>query len=90
MAALPFREKLALCFGNEHAGLSAELARQCAGFFRIPMDGFTQSFNVSVAIGIALGTSMLERRRLGLGGDLAEADRAQLRERFYALSADLP
>jgi tRNA (guanosine-2'-O-)-methyltransferase len=87
---LPFGERLALVFGNEHAGLSADFSAQCDGFFRIPMNGFAQSFNVSVAVGMALGTAMLERRRLGLGGDLTDAQQASLRQRFYALSADLP
>jgi tRNA (guanosine-2'-O-)-methyltransferase len=87
--ALPFGERLALVFGNEHAGLSPELAERCDGFFRIPMLGFSQSFNISVAVGITLATAMQARRDRQLGGDLSETDREALRRRFYALAADL-
>jgi tRNA (guanosine-2'-O-)-methyltransferase len=87
LADLPFGEKLALAFGNERDGLSERFAEGCDGFFRIPMAGFAQSFNVSVAVGISLATAMLERRRLGLGGDLSEPERDALRRRFYALAA---
>lgn len=86
---LPFAERLALVFGNEHAGLSEGFSRQCDGFFKIPMSGFAQSFNVSVSVAIALSTAVLARRRLGLGGDLDAAAQAALRERFYALAVNL-
>jgi tRNA (guanosine-2'-O-)-methyltransferase len=90
LAELPFGERLALVFGNEHAGLSPEFAERCDGFFRIPMLGFSQSFNISVAVGITLATAMLQRRQRELGGDLSEQERSDLRQRFYALAADLP
>jgi tRNA (guanosine-2'-O-)-methyltransferase len=84
---LTFERRTALCFGNEHEGLSGAMARRCQGFFRIPMAGFSQSFNVSVAVGISLAAAMDWRRRQGLGGDLGEADQAALRERFYRLAS---
>jgi tRNA (guanosine-2'-O-)-methyltransferase len=92
LAALPFaepQERLALVFGNERDGLSPEFAERCDGFFRIPMLGFSQSFNISVAVGITLATAMLARRQRGLGGDLPESEREALRRRFYALAANL-
>jgi tRNA (guanosine-2'-O-)-methyltransferase len=84
--ALSFDRPTALVFGNEHAGLSAEMAAHCSAFFRIPMTGFSQSFNVSVAVGIALAQAMEWRRQRGLGGDLDEAERTAMRERFYRLA----
>ena len=87
LAELPFGERLALVFGNERDGLSERFAAACDGFFRIPMFGFAQSFNISVAVGITLATATLARRQLGLGGDLPDAEREALRRRFYALAA---
>jgi tRNA (guanosine-2'-O-)-methyltransferase len=84
--ALSFDRRTALVFGNEHAGLSAEMAAHCSAFFRIPMAGFSQSFNVSVAVGIALAQAMEWRRQRGLGGDLNGAERTEMRERFYRLA----
>jgi tRNA (guanosine-2'-O-)-methyltransferase len=81
---------MALLFGNEHEGPSPETLAACTGTFRIPMAGFTQSFNVSVAAGIALAHLASARRRLlGRPGDLSEEARVQLRDRFTLLAAKL-
>jgi len=90
LSTLPFGERLALVFGNERDGLSPEFAERCDGFFRIPMLGFSQSFNISVAVGITLATAMRARRELQLAGDLSETEREALRQRFYALATNLP
>lgn len=47
-------EKLALVFGNEHEGVSEEVIQQADGLVHIPMLGFTESFNISVAASIFL------------------------------------
>src|SRR5262249_39110557 len=60
---LPADRPVALLFGNEHEGPSAETLAACTGTFRIPMAGFTQSFNVSVAAAIALVQVTSARRR---------------------------
>ncbi len=83
---LPFERKLALVFGNEHEGVSPELAEACDGSFRIPMYGFTQSFNVSVAAAIAIHTGVEAVRRSRGGGGLPVRERAALRRRFYSLA----
>ena len=72
---------MALLFGNEHEGPSADTLAACTGTFRIPMAGFTQSFNVSVAAGIALAhLASARRRHLGRAGDLPETARVALRD----------
>ncbi|HTO95710.1 MAG TPA: RNA methyltransferase [Myxococcales bacterium] len=87
---LPADRPVALLFGNEHEGPSPLTLRACAGTFRIPMAGFTRSFNVSVAAGIALCFLAAARRRhLGAPGDLSLAARVQLRDRFTLLAAKL-
>lgn len=43
-----------LIFGNEHRGISEETANLADGKFYIPMYGFVQSFNISVAAALAL------------------------------------
>ena len=47
-------EKLALLLGEEVDGVPAELLRQVDDIVEIPMRGQKESFNVSVAAGIAL------------------------------------
>jgi tRNA (guanosine-2'-O-)-methyltransferase len=81
---------VALLFGNEHEGPSAETLSACTGTFRIPMAGFTQSFNVSVAAGIALSQICAARRALlRTAGDLPPEDLRALRSRFLRLAAKL-
>jgi tRNA (guanosine-2'-O-)-methyltransferase len=84
---LSFAGKVALVFGNESRGVSPEALALADAAFVIPMRGFVQSFNVSVAAAIALAKAV-ERREAERGrhGDLPEADAAALRERFYVLA----
>ncbi len=69
---------VAMVFGNEHQGISREMRRLSDGAFSIPMRGFAESFNVSVAA--AIGISSITRNK---PGDLTETERAILRARFY-------
>jgi tRNA (guanosine-2'-O-)-methyltransferase len=87
---LPADRPVALLFGNEHEGPSPATLAACTGSFRIPMAGFTQSFNVSVACAIALSQHARARRAaLGRAGDLSPGERALLRDRFTLLAAKL-
>ena len=47
-------EKVALLLGNEIDGIYPEMREQCDAIIEIPMKGHKESFNVSVATGIAL------------------------------------
>jgi tRNA (guanosine-2'-O-)-methyltransferase len=87
LAGLSFAEPTALVFGNEHAGVSEEARRLADACFAIPMRGFSQSFNVSVAAAICLARAV-DRRELERGrhGDLPPEELEALRARFYALS----
>lgn len=58
-ASIPLRaytapEKVALLLGEEVAGIAPDLLRRCDDIIEIPMQGQKESFNVSVAAGIAL------------------------------------
>lgn len=83
LTALPPRGRLALVFGNEHAGVSPALAAAADGSFQIPMFGFTQSLNVSVAVGVSLSWLVLQRAAAGSPGDLPPEESAELLARFY-------
>ncbi len=51
---LPVTEKTALLFGTELKGLSREALDMADGYVKIPMQGFTESFNISVCAAICL------------------------------------
>ena len=69
---------LALVFGNEHEGVSAEMRQHADGAFRIPMWGFVESLNISAAAAIVLSSL----RRDGQG-TLSPKEQGILRARFY-------
>ena len=58
---LPFEQKLALVFGNETNGVSPEFVQAIDLHAFIPMYGFVESLNVSVACAITLFCSTLGR-----------------------------
>jgi tRNA (guanosine-2'-O-)-methyltransferase len=78
-----FSVPTALVFGNELGGLSDELLAACDVTITVPMAGFVQSLNVSVAAAICLWQAHRDRvERLGSHGDLSDADRERLRAVF--------
>lgn len=77
---------LAVVFGNEHAGLSQDAIRACDGALSVPMFGFTESYNLSVTVALAMSRLAARRRAyIGAPGDLGAARRARLRARWFAL-----
>lgn len=55
IAALPLGEPVAVVFGNEKRGVSAEALARADDLITFPMRGFAQSFNVSVAFALVMG-----------------------------------
>jgi tRNA (guanosine-2'-O-)-methyltransferase len=62
-------ERVCLVLGNERDGVSEELARAADDSVRIPMRGFVESLNVSVA-----GAVLLNAALAGRPGDLSPAE----------------
>jgi len=77
---------LAVAFGNEHDGLSAGAVAACDGAIGVPMFGFTESYNLSVTVALAM-SRIAARRRAAIGslGDLEDQRRRELRARWFAL-----
>ncbi|NNE69171.1 MAG: RNA methyltransferase [Rhodothermales bacterium] len=81
--AFDFSIPTALVFGNELGGVSPEVLDAADGTCIIPMDGFAQSFNISVAAATCLYHARADRvRRLGRHGDLGEEDRRWLKAAY--------
>src|SRR5262249_42920508 len=71
----------ALVFGNEHRGVSETMKSLAQGSFRVPMVGFVESLNISVAAAIAFHAATRARQ-----GDLTLQKREELVARFLAAS----
>ena len=78
LANLP---RVAIILGNEHDGLRDALHEGAKDSVRIPMRGFVESFNVSVAAAV-----LLYAATLGRSGDLSEAEQLRLYARALVRS----
>jgi tRNA (guanosine-2'-O-)-methyltransferase len=70
LAPLP---RVCLVLGNEHDGISAALTGAADDTVRIPMRGFVESLNLSVAAAL-----LLRAATLGRNGDLSSGERRRL------------
>jgi tRNA (guanosine-2'-O-)-methyltransferase len=86
LSALPVDAPIAFVFGGERDGLDAETLAACDLLVRVPMRGFVDSLNLSVAAALIMHTH-LERVR-ALGDDRwrlsTRARKRLLREWLYA------
>ena len=72
-------EKTAIFFGGEKEGLSAKVISEADAFIKIPMVGFTESFNLSVAGGILLYTLTQRLRKSNIHWQLTEDEKNDMR-----------
>ena len=81
---MDFSQPAAVCFGNEKEGISTTLLDRADERVIVPMSGFTQSFNISVAAAVSLyHIAEDRRRRLGRHGDLSEHEQQCLVAAYY-------
>jgi len=77
--ALDFSQAVAVVLGNEKNGISEEMAASCDGTFKVPMYGFAQSFNISVAAALCFyRIHQMREQQLGPQGDLDEHGKRSL------------
>ncbi len=75
---LDFSKKTAVVFGNEKDGVSDEALKLSDGNVLLPMSGFTQSFNISVA-----GALSFQRAYLHNLPKIGDAEAKMLRALYY-------
>lgn len=83
---LPVDGKIALLFGTEDEGLAEETLGAADRFVRIPIYGFTESFNVSVCTALILRELTGRMRTSGLDWGLTEGEKLDLRLAWYRKS----
>ena len=82
---IDWTQKTLLLFGNEHAGVSEEAKELADQRVMIPMFGFVESFNISVAAAMALKHAADAREaKLGRRGDLTAKEQKILQSIYYA------
>jgi len=98
------KKKSALVFGVEKEGVSDYIMNEADGFLKIPMYGFTESFNISVAVAIILQDLTTRLRKTDVNWQLSTQQKDEKRldwckktignvdqiiERFYAKKKNL-
>ncbi|MCF6172013.1 MAG: RNA methyltransferase [Bacteroidales bacterium] len=70
-------QKIAVAFGTELTGLSELAINNADAFLRIPMYGFTESYNISVSAALVLFTLTERMRKEKLNWQLSDTERLQ-------------
>ncbi len=79
---LDIQEPVALLFGTEETGLTDTALELADERVRIPMYGFTESFNISVSVALTLHDVITRMHRSELDWGLSERDRQEIRYRW--------
>ncbi len=80
---LPIDKPLAFLFGTELTGLSAEAIAHADRTVKIPMYGFTESFNISNSVAITAHYFVEKLRKSKVAWQLSELEREQLLLEWY-------
>lgn len=83
---LDIEQKIALCFGTERDGLTEEAHELADVFVKVPMNGFTQSFNISVSAALCLYELTGRLRQSQVDWQLSETERLTLRANWMIKS----
>lgn len=73
------KKKSALVFGSELPGISEIILQEADEYLKIPMFGFTESFNISVSAAIILHHLTLNLRKSNLNWHLTEEEKINIK-----------
>ena len=75
---LPIDNKIALVFGTEIDGITDEVRNHADEFVRIPMYGFTESFNISVSAALSMYELTTRLRKSTISYQLNEEEKEDI------------
>lgn len=79
-----FSDDCAIILGNEKEGISQEMITLADHFIQLPMVGFVQSYNISVAAALSFYYIYQQRQtKRGVSGDLTEEQQGILTALYY-------
>ena len=83
LKTLPLDQPIALLFGTEEEGLTEDTLASADSTLKLPMYGFTQSYNISVTVALCLSRLVERLRESDLEWQLSDSDRKELTLAFY-------
>ncbi len=84
--SIPLDRPLAILFGAEEFGLSQNAIGQADLFLKLPMYGFTESYNISVTVAIILSHLAFRVRKEIPNWTLSEEEKVFLKNQYYKRS----
>lgn len=85
---IDFSQPVALVMGNEKEGVSEVMKASADYRIKIPMYGFVQSFNISVAAAISLYHISQKRKQLGKTSELTKEQKEILKAHYVIRTLD--
>lgn len=85
---LPLDQPVALIFGTEKRGVSDEVLKNADFHIKIPMYGFTESFNISVAAAICMHTIREKLNQSEIDWKLSEDDKVDIMLHWCSTTID--
>eukprot|EP01041_Mallomonas_annulata_P040532 gene40532-64452_t len=76
---------MAFVFGTERRGISDEVIELSDELVKIPMYGFTESFNISVSVALVLNTIRTRLEESNLNWKLSEEELVDLKIKWYEI-----
>lgn len=83
---LSLEQPIALVFGTEKDGLSASAIQQADAYVKIPMYGFTESYNISVSAAISLFHLSEKLRKSSIAWQLQDDEQAEIMLQWLKIS----
>lgn len=83
LKTLPLDRPVALLFGTEEKGLKPETLAAAESTLRLPMYGFTQSFNISVTVAMTLSRLVERLRESDIQWKLSEEEKQDITLSYY-------
>lgn len=83
---LDISEKTALVFGTEHTGISDEVIKHADGFVKMPMYGFTESYNISVCAALMLYATTAKMRTSDINWQLSPEEELDVKLRWQSMT----
>lgn len=80
---IPLDRPLALLFGSEEPGLTQTAMQEADSFLRLPMFGFTESYNISVSVALILNTLTHRLHNSGIQWQLTRSQRKKILLEWY-------
>lgn len=87
---IPVEQKTAFIFGTELTGLSPQAISLADQTVKIPMYGFTESFNISNSVAILVSFMVEKLRKTSMNWQLTESEKEQLRFEWLQKSLKTP